>query len=205
MSPIKKSRWSHDAMRYGDQVKSKLIPMFQGLNQRNAYKLARRLIDDTFRRYRKDPNNPKIACRKRNCFSCCLYQVGINSSRYEAERILDQVERENRLPSVVKHAQRLVDGGRGGACPLLSPTGQCTVYNIRPLVCAAQHSMDAEACRDPKGSFPYSDVLDIEVQLIAAFGMTPFEKWPELKDNMPDLFHLLADLGRERLNKKEAA
>lgn len=201
--------WTLEGMAHANALRTKVGPMFERLGQRASYRLAKRLIDEAFQRYRQDRSKTKVQCRDNDCFSCCLYQTRVTSTKYEVNRILNQIQNEGRLETVVARARRLVDGGKGGVCPLLSREGRCTVYKIRPLKCAAHHSLDREDCKDPNGRTQHNELLWIETELLATQGMFKREEIKWLKglrdEDLPNLFDLLAELGQERLDKKEAA
>lgn len=168
---------------------------------------GRRLLDEAFDRHRRDPKMPRIGCRTDDCFGCCLHQIDVDSSPYEVEQILDQVEAEGRLEGVVKRAERLVAHGEGGACPLLNKAGKCTVYEIRPLTCAGYHSTSRHACtQGAKAKIPWHETLWVETCIIAGLGMVPVQVLQGHGEKPRHyLFDLLAKLGRIRLEAKEAA
>jgi hypothetical protein len=39
-------------------------------------------------------------------------------------------------------------------CPLLDDSNRCSVYSLRPLKCATEHSLVASACETPHGRHP---------------------------------------------------
>ena len=199
--------WSAAGHQHADRVIAAYSSTFATLPRAKAVRLAHRLIDDAHRNYQRVPGSVKIACRTDDCFSCCLFQKGIETVDFEVNKILDQVEREGRLSDVVRRAKRLVDSGKGGACPLLSKDGKCTVYKNRPLSCASMHSLNRELCKDPKGKTVHSEQLWVETHIIAGFGMLgPAAFFAGMASELTvDLFERLAVLGGKRLRKKEAA
>lgn len=197
--------WTKDGQRFMDKMITWLTPLFKDLSRRNAMKLARRLIDEAHHRYRSDRSTPDLGCREHECFSCCLFNHEIEATDFETIRILNKVENDGRLQDVVIRAERLIQGGRGGVCPLLSIEGKCTVYKDRPLSCAAMHSMDREMCKLEGGQSFHAERLWIETHYVAGFGMYGSDRIHAGGIEVQDLYHLLADLGRERLEKREAA
>lgn len=199
--------WSALGHSHADAVMRRVGLKFKGLRPAKAHRLARRLIDGAIAKYRRDPNVPKIACRGQHCFGCCLHQKDVDTSPFEVERILNQVETDGRLANVVARAQRLVDHGKGGVCPLLSPEGRCTVYKIRPLTCGAYHSLDRQACHSgAHAKIPHAEMLWIETCMVAGFGLLGFDEISGTgRKPRYRLFEMLARLGRARLEAKEAA
>ena len=196
--------WSPAGHQHASNVIARIMPMFKGLSRRQAYRLALRLIEEANGRYHRDPGTRPLGCRSHDCFSCCLFQKRIDCTAFDVGRILDQAEREGRLREVVSRASKLIEGGKGGACPLLSREGRCTVYKHRPLACAAMHSMDREACKDEFGMSPHAELLWIETHVIAGFGMFPVDELMSGKrGDPPDLFAMLAELGGKRLGDDE--
>ena len=130
----------------------------------------------------------------------------MDTSDYEVRRILNRVESENKLTDVVSRAEAIVKK-EGGACPLLSKEGRCTVYDIRPVTCAAYHSLDRAACHSGAQAYiPFHEMLYIETTVISAFGMVPVEMMDGQR-SLPKvrLFAELARLGRARLQHGQAA
>lgn len=196
--------WSKAGRMFGDAFTKRLASEFRGLPARKAYRRARRMIEDAWKNYVGKSNHHKVACRAHNCFMCCTYQTTIDSSSFEAGRILNRVEQEGRLPEVVERAKQLVAKGKGGTCPLLSKDGKCTVYNIRPLACMTYHSLDRDRCFVPGDSVPKAEKLWIKCRIPTGFGLYPVEHL-EKGGRADCLFDLLAERGRIRLDKKEAA
>ena len=188
-------------------ILNSLRPRFAGTSAKRRYKLARQLIDEAFKRYREAPDTPPIGCQSSNCFGCCLHQKEIDISGYEIDRILNRITSETRLEEVVICAETLVAKETGGACPLLSREGRCTVYDIRPLSCAAYHSLDRKACHSgANAKICQAETLFIETALIAGFGMRPVEEMDS--GSQPPRFYLfkeLASRGRARLEGRRAA
>lgn len=202
-------RWSEAGDRMVDQVLQKFGGQFVGKSRKEAYWIARRLLKKTFADYRKGrpAGAPKVACRSDNCFGCCLYQKEVDTSPYEVETIIDRLVQEDRLAPVVAKAEKLASHGKGGACPLLSRNGKCTVYDIRPLACAAYHSPDYKACRGgAEASIPQIEELWAATSIIVGMGFLPLDV---LTSRAPKpryyLFKMLAELGGKRLETKEAA
>lgn len=180
---------------------------FAGKTRPQAYKLARKLIDEAMARHRRNPGKEKIACRPTNCFGCCLHQIDIDSSVFEVDRILDAVDEQGRIEEVVARAERLAAKGTGGACPLLSREGRCTVYAIRPITCASYHALDREACHSgAKAETKHDKTLWVEMCLLAGFGLVPVEEM-DRRGPLPrvHLFKELAARGRARLEGRRAA
>lgn len=191
------------------QVLEKFGGQFIGKSREQAYWIARRLLKKTFSDYRKGrpAGAPKVACRSTNCFGCCLHQKDVDTSPYEVASIIDRLDQENRLSEVVAKAEKLTIRGNGGACPLLGTDGRCTVYDIRPLACAAYHSPDYKACRGgAEAIIPRIDQLWAATSIITGMGLLPLEV---LTSNGPKpryfLFKMLAELGAKRLETREAA
>ena len=197
-------QWSDKGRMFADAWTKQLSVEFRGLSARAAYRRARRMIEDAWKRYRQSPRSHEVACRTHNCFACCTYQKAIDSSQYEAGRILDRVEQQGRLQEVVDRAKSLVAQGKGGACPLLSRDGKCTVYDIRPLACMSYHSLDRDRCQIAGDMVPKAEKLWIKSRIPTGFGLYSVERLE--KGGPADcLFDLLAERGQERLNKKDAA
>ena len=199
--------WSVKGNMIANMVLASLRPRFRGKSPKSRYKLARRLIDEAFERFRTAPDTPALGCQSSNCFGCCLHQKEIDVSGYEVDLILNRVTSETRLEEVVTRADALVAKKTGGACPLLSKDGRCTVYDIRPLACAAYHSLDRDACHSgANAKIAQAETLFIETALITGFGMRPVEEMDA--GSQPQRFYLFQELaarGRARLQRRRAA
>ena len=157
--------------------------------------------------YKQLKDGPSVACQRQECFGCCLHQKEVDSSPFETDRILDRIAHDGNLVKVVERAERLVASGRGGACPLLLQNGKCSVYRIRPLSCAAYHSLDRQACHSgARAEIPHADRLFVQTAIIAAFGMFSVDAvlGPPPRPRFP-LFKGLAERGRARLQQRKAA
>ena len=199
--------WTVEKNAFANLVVTALKPTFRGKSAARRYKLARERIDQAFERYRSAPDAPPLGCRSFDCFGCCLHQDEVGTTDFEVERILNRVQRERRLNDVVTRAEALVAKKTGGACPLLSQDGRCTVYDIRPLECASYHSLDREACHSgATAQIRYAPMLRIELTLISGFGMVPVADM-DRRSPLPkkDLFDELARRGRARLGQRKAA
>jgi Fe-S-cluster containining protein len=103
-----------------------------------------------------------VAC-KGGCAHCCHQPVGITA--IEAIAIVDRLRQtlsEAELTQVRARVAEAHQKARGSStaerfsteqpCPFLKDA-QCTIYDVRPLVCRGMNSRDAEACarilRDP--------------------------------------------------------
>lgn len=206
MAP-KTSDWSPAMHALATVMTPVLKRKFAGKTRPQAYKLARRLIDEAMARYRRNPDKEKIACRPKNCFGCCLHQKDIDTCVFEVDRILDLVVKESRLDEVVSRAEKLAAHGNGGACPLLGRDGRCTVYAIRPITCASYHALDRDACHSgAKAETKHDGPLWAEMCLIAGFGLVPVEEM-DRRGPLPRirLFEELAARGRDRLEARSAA
>ena len=136
-----------------------------------------------------------------------MHQKEIDISGYEVDRILNRVTSETRLEEVVVRAETLVAKETGGACPLLSQKGRCTVYDIRPLACAAYHSLDRQACHSGENAkIAQAETLFVETAIITGFGMRPVEDMDA--ESQPPRFYLFKEIatrGRARLQRRKAA
>ena len=199
--------WTTKGNMIANFILMSLRPRFRGTSPKRRYKLARQLIDEAFARYRNAPDTPALGCQSSDCFGCCLHQKEIDISGHEVERILNRVTSETRLEDVVTRSEALVAKKIGGACPLLSREGRCTVYDIRPLACAAYHSLDREACHSgANAKIAQAETLFIETALITGFGMRPVEEMDaDARPPRHYLFKELAARGRARLEARRAA
>jgi Fe-S-cluster containining protein len=98
-----------------------------------------------------------IACRE-GCSFCCYNQVELtppeallighhvaqNFTTEEKDALRAKVNRSLRLKAV-KSKKDLARLRRQFPCPLLLG-GRCSIYSVRPLVCRAMHTFEAEAC-----------------------------------------------------------
>lgn len=82
---------------------------------------------------------PKVNC-KRLCGHAC--RTLIDMSHTERERIETYVGEP--LPEWMREVP-------GMTCPLLSETGECTVYGLRPMVCRVWGATDSPGLRCPHG------------------------------------------------------
>ncbi len=96
-----------------------------------------------------------VAC-KSGCAHCCHQPVGITA--IEAIAIVDRLRQtlsETELSRVAERVAEAREKARGAStaerfsaeqpCPFLE-AGQCSIYDVRPLVCRGMNSRDAEAC-----------------------------------------------------------
>ena len=195
--PFHHPGWTRKGNFIGNLVMTALKPRFAGKSHARRYKLARRLIDEAFDRYRNAKDVPPLGCGEAGCFGCCLHQKEVDTSDYEVERILNRVENEKRLGRVVARAEALSAKQGGGACPLLSTDGCCTVYDIRPLSCAAYHSLDRNTCHSgPKAEIPFAETLFVEATLIAGLGLVAVDE--ETNDIAAPRIRLFGELARAR-------
>ncbi len=113
---------------------------------------ARRLLPILEERVREVP--PGILDCRRGCTTCCHQTVMLSVP--EVLTIAAYLRKETpraKLPALVK---RLRDTGaqalrspvsqRAIPCAFLGPDGACTIYPVRPLVCAGQNSVWAALC-----------------------------------------------------------
>jgi Fe-S-cluster containining protein len=98
-----------------------------------------------------------VACRA-GCDHCCYQVVGVTPA--EALAVVDHVRRTRSTEEVVALAARAAElVAKAGdldsnarfspdhPCLFLDvPTGQCTIYEARPLACRGMNSLDAEEC-----------------------------------------------------------
>lgn len=200
---------SPEVQAAGNALTAHLVPQFKGLSEAGRHKRARRLITAAFARYSQRRDVPPLGCGTgKPCHGCCLHQIEIDTSEYEVERVLDLVESEGRLEEIVARAEKVSAAG-GGACPLLSKKGRCTVYKVRPLSCVAYHSLDREACHQgAKARIPHHQALFMEASIIAGFGLVSVDELMT-QGKRPlkvRLFKGLAEKGRKRLDaRKDAA
>jgi hypothetical protein len=103
------------------------------------------------------PSEPRPACA-RGCSYCCHSRVEVTAPDvFLLARFL------RARPDAPRDAR--LAGASAGACPLLGPEGDCTVYEARPLACRRAHSTDASICadlhRDPQLStrIPFAPAL----------------------------------------------
>jgi Fe-S-cluster containining protein len=105
----------------------------------------------------KGPDDRRIECG-RGCSHCCYLLIGVAASEIvNIKEYLQQPDQKSRLEKVkarIRNAKRQVDEALKTdpktvrvACPLLSETGECTVYPVRPVSCRAYVSFDLDACR----------------------------------------------------------
>lgn len=99
-----------------------------------------------------------MACAA-GCPHCCVLNVAVLLP--EASAIADFLQRELAPPELADLKQRLslhsswvrwMDDEeriiRKAVCPLLDPTGKCTVHPVRPLACRGVASLDSNRCRE---------------------------------------------------------
>ena len=104
------------------------------------------------------PAEAVIACEK-GCSYCCSIRVEafaheivgiyeyLNSSLNHQDLLLFK----NKISSASQKNHHLSENQRiitNITCPLLDDDNHCTVHNIRPITCAAYHSMDVKRCID---------------------------------------------------------
>lgn len=98
---------------------------------------------------------PKVNC-KRLCGHSC--RTVIDMSHTERERI--ETFLGEPLPEWMRTTVNLV-------CPLLSHTGECTVYGLRPMVCRLWGAVDTPALSCPHGCAVEGDLLTaVEAELL---------------------------------------
>jgi len=101
---------------------------------------------------------PDVACRM-GCNYCCHLQVSCYAP--EAIRIADHL-RKTRTPkqlaalkTKMRDHQKLRAGltkkqrasGNVAPCPFLGSKGECTVYEVRPVVCRTYHTFNVNECK----------------------------------------------------------
>ncbi len=100
----------------------------------------------------------KIACGA-GCAHCCHQSVGVTGA--EALTIVGYVNSHwptTRLAELRAKVSTMREQTRGSSyrerysptlpCVFLGDGGRCTIYDVRPLVCRAVNSLDADECRD---------------------------------------------------------
>lgn len=88
-------------------------------------------------RTRLAPRRLPVACSA-GCSHCC-YQPVIMATPLEVALAYEATE-DRAL------GQAPLRPGWPPPCPLLSATGLCQVYEVRPAVCRGEHSLDRDAC-----------------------------------------------------------
>ncbi len=105
-------------------------------------------VDEMFRRV-QSRHQDKFSCRK-GCHGCCA--AGLTVSNVEVRWI------ERWLSDNPSRLQKILDGEKmlrhPHFCELLDEEGQCSIYEVRPLICRS-HGMpiswkDEEASADPE-------------------------------------------------------
>jgi Fe-S-cluster containining protein len=111
----------------------------------------------------KSPPDEEIACRA-GCAYCCHYEVVLSPAEallighrakhsYSEDDVVKLLERIDRLlnlregRTVAERAQVLHET----PCIFLEE-GMCSVYEVRPLICRALHSLDSRGCREAVGA-----------------------------------------------------
>lgn len=92
------------------------------------------------------------------CSYCCHYHVYLTA--FEAFLIAEHIDaqfREEDKKAVIERLEanlRQITGMTAQqhvltnvACALLSPTGKCSIYPVRPIACRRHHALNATACR----------------------------------------------------------
>jgi Fe-S-cluster containining protein len=125
-----------------------------------------------------------VACRA-GCDWCChgtkvdvMVPEALAIARYLTESP-DDSELVATRARIAAHAQRLrtmtIDARLQARvpCPLLdATTGQCSVYDVRPLRCRSHHSLDAASCEEASRTGNGDHVIDKYADVIAVFEAT---------------------------------
>lgn len=132
-----------------------------GRNEAAALELASQVLSlaDQLINYFESANHlpHPIACRE-GCSFCCFNQVevtppealrighyvGQNFSQEDKDGLMKRVNRSLSLKAG-KSKKKIARLRRQFPCPLLMD-GKCSIYPVRPLVCRAMHTFNAEAC-----------------------------------------------------------
>ena len=139
---------------------------------------ARRMADEAMGKLAEGGDRP-IACRK-GCFSCCTQPVTalvpeIVEIAGRLKTTLDERETAQLRARIEKYRRRVNSAEPGRSRPLalcpLNVDGECSVYDIRPLLCRGYNSYDAAACeRAAEEGFegPTAIPIDLSTYMIAA-------------------------------------
>lgn len=142
-----------------------LAMLGSGLTWGRALDLARQAqtwAEGLMARFEADNPLPyPIACRP-GCDFCCYNQIEVIplevlaiGSHLQALPAEEQAVLKERLSASAasragKSKHDIAGSRRDFPCPFLSQ-GLCSIYPVRPLVCRAMHSLDADLCRQSLG------------------------------------------------------
>lgn len=101
-------------------------------------------------------NPSKIACKK-SCSYCCHLTVTVHAyemfpifdfiqakfPQKDIRSVLKQAEKNHNIMKDLSHEECKLTNIR---CPLLSSTGECMCYEVRPMACRLHHSTDMTLC-----------------------------------------------------------
>lgn len=153
----------HEDLLFGAITELAAHAMRQGSTRQDALALvskAFRFADQIIEDFEtKEPLVEPLAC-KAGCHYCCCYEVVLTP--FEALLLGDCVKEkysEVALADLMKKIDRTLclRDGRGveeranvlheTPCIFLE-SGKCSVYNVRPFVCRALHSLDGSKCKE---------------------------------------------------------
>jgi Fe-S-cluster containining protein len=101
---------------------------------------------------------PPVACRM-GCNYCCHLQVSCHvpetiriaehlrktRTAKELAALATKMEQHSNLRAGLSKKQKA--SGNVAPCPFLGSQGECTIYEVRPLVCRTYHSFNAVECK----------------------------------------------------------
>lgn len=99
---------------------------------------------------------PSVLCKGRCADACTV----IDATPLERALV---AERGPVLPPAISHRVhlQLIDEGQGPRCPALGPIGNCTVYDVRPLICRIHGTWRLSACEHRCHADRYLSTADI--------------------------------------------
>jgi Fe-S-cluster containining protein len=153
--------------------------LLEGDSPDKTVKLARIAVESASSRILKvlDESDDKPACQK-GCSYCCHFMVEAsapevlaiaqyirqNFTQEEQEQLMRSIDENINATQGMTRKERFVFRA---PCALLK-NGACSVYDIRPVMCRAWHSMDVESCKNDFEHPSFQDTVQVNRMAVQA-------------------------------------
>lgn len=166
-----------DCRAFADRIEAEATAALSAIDRYGAdaaAALAQELAEEMCNRHVEADNS--IACRA-GCQHCCIVNVSVLPP--EAERIsryLQATRTDTELAKLVQVLEQLDRETRWlddeerimvkRSCAFLDASGSCSIYPVRPLLCRALTSINAESCREAMTMVAFDENRPIIANLI---------------------------------------